>query len=73
MNSEIIGWAGSIIILISFIPKKVRLIRLFNSIGCLVWVLYGVITNAPSVYLMNCLIFVINVIQLIKMWKNNWC
>ena len=66
MNSEIIGWIGSIVLLISFIPKNVKLIRILNSVGCLIWVLYGFITRAPSVYVMNFLILGLNIFQLIK-------
>ena len=66
MNSEIIGWIGSIVLLISFIPKNVKLIRILNSVGCLIWVLYGFITKAPSVYVMNFLILGLNIFQLIK-------
>ena len=66
MNSEIIGWIGSIVLLISFIPKNVKLIRILNSAGCLIWVLYGFITKAPSVYVMNFLILGLNIFQLIK-------
>lgn len=66
MNSEIIGWIGSTIILISFIPKSVNKIRILNSIGCVIWVIYGFITKAPSVWIMNFLVFFINLFQLIK-------
>ena len=48
MNSEIIGWIGSTIILISFIPKSVNKIRILNSVGCIVWIIYGFITKAPE-------------------------
>ena len=70
MNSEIIGWIGSTIILISFIPKSVNKIRILNSVGCIVWIIYGFITKAPSVWIMNFLVFFINLFQLIKDKKN---
>lgn len=66
MNSEIIGWFGSLLVLISFIPKNVKLIRIINAIGCVVWVIYGFITNAPSVWVMNILVMLLNLYHLIR-------
>lgn len=65
MNSEIIGWFGSLLVLISFIPKNVRLIRIINAVGCVVWVIYGFITHAPSVWVMNILVMLLNLYHLI--------
>ena len=66
INSEIIGWIGSAVIMLSFIPKDVKKIRIINIIGCIVWVAYGFITKAPSVWVMNTLIFFLHLYHLIK-------
>lgn len=66
MNSEIIGWLGSLFVLLSFIPKSIRKIRFINVIGCILWIIYGFITKAPSVYVMNFLVMALNVFHLVK-------
>ena len=40
MNYEIIGFIASLFVLLSFIPKKVKLIRIINIIGCVIWIVY---------------------------------
>lgn len=66
INSEIIGWLGSAVIMLSFIPKKVKLIRAINIVGCILWVWYGIITHAPSVWVMNTIILFLHCYHLIK-------
>ena len=66
INSEIIGWLGSAVIMLSFIPKKVKLIRIINIVGCVLWVWYGIITHAPSVWVMNTIILFLHFYHLIK-------
>ena len=43
MYIEYIGYFASVCIVLSFIMKKVQHIRLINLIGCLCFVIYGVI------------------------------
>ena len=66
INSEIIGWIGSAVIMLSFIPKSVRWIRVINIIGCILWVWYGFITHAPSVWVMNTIILFLHAYHLIR-------
>ena len=69
MNYEFLGFIASLFILISFIPKNVKLIRIINCIACLFWIAYGFLSNALSIWTMNILILLVNLIHLLK--KNN--
>lgn len=66
MNYEIIGLIASIFVLISFIPKNVKLIRIINIVGCIIWIVYGLITGALSVWIMNLLVMFVHTIHLIR-------
>lgn len=57
---EILGYVATIIVAISFLMKDVLKLRCVNSIGCLCFVLYGVLIGAIPVALLNGLIVAIN-------------
>lgn len=65
-NIEIIGIVATIIILISFMMKENRKIRIVNIIGSILFVIYGVLLNATSVYVLNGLIIVVNIYYLTR-------
>jgi uncharacterized protein with PQ loop repeat len=41
MNPEIIGYIAMTLLVISFIPKQIRLVRWINLFACLTFVVYG--------------------------------
>lgn len=41
--ADLIGYAASIFIVLSFVMKDLRIIRIVNLIGCIFFVLYGVL------------------------------
>ena len=70
MNYEFIGLIASLFVLVSFIPKQVKLIRIINIVGCLFWIVYGLLTGALSVWIMNALVLIVHTVHLVKS-KNN--
>ena len=66
MNFEIIGTIASFIVLISFLMKGEKPIRLVNIVGALLFVIYGVLINAFSVWFLNGALVIIHIIKLIK-------
>lgn len=70
MNPEIIGLIATAIIFISYLPKDVRWIRAINFIGCIVWIIYGVMIGALSVWLMNLLVMIVHIYHLVKNKKH---
>jgi len=64
---ELIGLLAGIFVLISFLFKDVRTIRLFNIIGAAVFVIYGILINALSVWLLNGILIFVHLFYLTKL------
>lgn len=69
MNIEVLGTIASIFVLISFLMKGEIKIRLVNIIGALIFVIYGLVINAFSIWFLNGALFLIHIIKLIKLRK----
>ncbi len=41
--TELIGYLAMAFLVVSFLPKKIRRIRIINFIGCTFFVLYGIL------------------------------
>ncbi len=67
MIFEIIGYIGSALVLISFLMVSVVKLRIVNSIGSAVCVIYGLLIGAYPTVVMNVCLLAINVYYLIKM------
>lgn len=66
MNFEIIGTLASLIVLISFLCKSERKIRLVNILGAILFVIYGILINSFSVWFLNGMLILIHIFKLIK-------
>jgi len=64
---EWIGYAASISVAISLTMTNIVRLRIINSIGCLLFVIYGVYLNAYPVALANGVIVLINIYNLYKL------
>lgn len=71
MNYEIIGTIGTVFVLLSFLVKGEAKIRIINAIGCVLFVIYGLLIGALSVWVLNSIVFFINVYRGIKMMKED--
>jgi uncharacterized protein with PQ loop repeat len=69
--NQIIGYIATLIVLSSFIFKDVKTLRQVNSIGCLLFVVYGFLQNDKPIIVTNTLIFLINLTNLIRHKKTN--
>jgi uncharacterized membrane-anchored protein YitT (DUF2179 family) len=67
---EIIGLIASVFILVSFLFRNELLIRLVNSIGATLFVIYGVIIGAWSVWILNIALLVVHIYFLTKPKKS---
>lgn len=66
MNCEIIGIVASILVLISFLFKKEKHIRIVNITGAITFVIYGILINALSIWLLNSILIIIHVYYLTR-------
>lgn len=57
---SIIGYIASFLVLVSFLLKDMKKLRIVNTIGCLVFILYGVYLHSLPVIITNSSIVCIN-------------
>ena len=67
---EWVGYAASIMIAISLIMTDIVKLRVINSIGCILFAIYGFTVRAYPVGIINTFIFFINSYYLYKMYKD---
>lgn len=65
MDIEIIGWLGSTFVLISFLFDGSKL-RLWNSMGAGLWLVYGIVGGSESIMFLNGSILCINIYKLLS-------
>lgn len=71
MIFELIGIAGTLFVLASFLMKDYRKTRIINIVGAALFVIYGITINALSTWLLNSVLIFIHIYFLWKGNKNN--
>ena len=66
---EVIGYVGSAFVLASFLMASVVRLRVINSVGCIVSVIYGLLIHAYPTVIMNAALLLINIFFLLRMSK----
>lgn len=69
MLNEIIGITATVIILIAFLMKGEKKIRIIDSIGAFVFIIYGILIGSVSNILLNSALLIINVYNIYKLNK----
>ncbi|WP_455538243.1 YgjV family protein [Terrisporobacter sp.] len=64
---ELVGYSASIFIAISLTMTDIFKLRIINSIGCLLFIIYGLNVGAYPVALANTIIITINFYNLYKL------
>ncbi|MDO5039409.1 YgjV family protein [Clostridium sp.] len=70
MNSTLVEWIGyiaSAMIVVSLIMTSIVKLRIINTIGCVLFVIYGIIVGAYPISVSNGLIALINLYNLYKL------
>ena len=63
--SEYIGYLASAVLLVSFTMKKMTTLRIINTIGCGIFILYGSMIGSFPVVITNVAICLINLYYLV--------
>ena len=66
---EVIGIIAGCFVLISFLFNKTEQIRCVNIIGCILFIVYGVLIKSISVLFLNSFTLIINILYLLKRKK----
>lgn len=67
---ELIGIIGSAFICVAFLFKNVIWIRVFDSVGAILFITYGLMIHSFSTVLLNGILILIQLINLYKLGKN---
>ncbi len=62
--TEWIGYMASFIVMISFLYKNIRTLRLINSTGAIVFIIYGILLNSIPIIITNLFILGANIYYL---------
>jgi membrane-bound ClpP family serine protease len=65
MNPEILGLIATIIVFISFTFKNIKWLRIVDTIGAVVFVVYACLINAWSLIICNAGIAIVNITYLL--------
>ncbi len=66
-----IGYAASIVVLISFLMKNIKYLRMVNIAGCSLFVAYGFALEISwPIVITNCAIMLINFYYLLKLKRD---
>lgn len=69
--AEVIGVVATLFVLASFVCVKIDWIRSVNIIGSIIFVVYGLLIGAMSVWLLNGIMIFVNGYQLYKFHTQN--
>ena len=65
--TELIGYLGTSFVLLSFLMKDMRTLRIVRIVGCICFIVYGILIDyAIPVIITNVSIVIINLFYLIK-------
>lgn len=65
--TEIIGYLASLLVLVSFLMKNIKKLRILNTLGCTLFVAYGFLLDfSIPIIITNAAIIVINIYYLTK-------
>ena len=66
---ELLGIIASLFIIAAFIFKDIKIIRILDAVGALLYVLYGILIHSFSNVLLNSFLVIIQIYHLIKLNK----
>lgn len=66
---ELIGYAGSLLVVISLLMSNIIRLRLINTVGSVIFCIYAIVIKSYPTAAMNAALVIINVYYLIKLMK----
>lgn len=65
---EALGYLGSLFVLVSFLLKDIKRIRIVNIVGAIFFVVYGISTKTWATAFMNAALVCVHIFYLVKMY-----
>lgn len=69
MHTEYLGYLAIFFIIVAFLFKDVKRIRIWNAVGAATFALYGFLKGAYPVFLGNAMIAGVNIFQLFSLFR----
>lgn len=70
--TEAVGYLASLVLMISFLMKNINTLRIVNSTGCLLFVIYGfMLATSWPIIISNTFILGVNIFYLTKHFRAN--
>lgn len=66
MKIELLGTLATLFVLASFLVSGERRIRIINIVGAGLFVIYGYVLSAHSVYILNGILCIVHIYKLVK-------
>lgn len=71
MLVEILGIVASSFVISAFLFKNVKVIRLLDAVGALLYVIYGILIHSYANVLLNTVLIAVQIYHLYKLNKNS--
>ena len=68
-NIECLGFLATFLVIASFLFQNILLIRGINTIGSVIWVVYGILAKSPSVVTLNAIVICLHLVQMARYLK----
>jgi hypothetical protein len=70
-TTDLIGYAASAVLMVSFLMKNINTLRLINSIGAILFIIYGfMLATSWPVIITNAFILSVNIFYLVKNYSS---
>jgi uncharacterized protein with PQ loop repeat len=69
--TDYIGYIASGVVLLSFLMRKMLFLRIVNTIGCVFFIVYGILLGQAPIIITNAAIVLINIYYLSKSKKES--
>jgi|TARA_B110000305_G_scaffold161872_1_gene179158 hypothetical protein len=67
---EVISWIATGFIIVSFLINDILWLRAVSMLGAMLWFIYAVFTNQPSLLFLNGVLIVIQIWKILGLMKN---
>ena len=67
---EVISWIATGFIIVSFLIDNIIWLRAVSMLGAMLWFIYAVFTNQPSLLFLNGVLIVIQIWKILGLMKN---
>lgn len=63
---EVIGLSATLFVILSFTQSNLKLVRYINIVGCILFIIYGLLIGALSVWILNGVCLLLHIYKLNK-------